>query len=128
MLIVREPAFRRRAAAQPVERTYRLPVDAYETEDSIVLTASVPGVRPEDVEITLDGDTLIIRGQINGLVSDAKYLLRERFHGAFERRLAVNIPVNIETAEASFADGVLKLVLPKAQEARPQRIAVKTVQ
>ena len=130
MLIVREPVYvnRRRAEQQNhTERVYRLPMDAYETEESIVLTASVPGLRPEDMDITLDGDTLIIRGEVNGLQEDVKYLLRERFHGKFERRLAINLPVDIQRAEATFDHGVLTLVLPKAEEAKPRRIEVKAV-
>ena len=129
MIVVREPArVTRQYAAAPrenAEQIYRLPVDAYETEDSIVLTASVPGMHAEDLSITLDDDVLVIRGEINGLQEDAKYLLRERFHGKFERRLTVNVPVEINTAEATFDNGVLQLVLPKAEEAKPVRIAVK---
>ncbi len=128
MLIVREPVYtNRRAAPQQdqTERVFRLPVDAYETEDNFVLTASVPGLHPEDLDITLDGEVLVIRGEINGLKEDAKYLLRERFHGKFERRLSVNAPVNIQGAEATFDHGVLTLVLPKAEEAKPRRIQVK---
>ncbi len=130
MLIVREPVYVNRRRAEQhnhTERVYRLPVDAYETDDSIVLTASVPGLRPEDMDITLDGDTLIIRGEVNGVQEDVKYLLRERFHGKFERRLAINLPVDIQGAEATFDHGVLTLVLPKAEEARPRRIEVKAV-
>ncbi len=130
MFVVREPAYtaRRRAAAQQenAEQIYRLPLDAYETEDSIVLTASVPGMHADDLSITLDDDVLVIRGELNGLEAETNYLLRERFHGKFERRLSVNVPVKIESAEATFDNGVLKLVLPKAEEAKPIRINVKT--
>lgn len=132
MLLVREPVYvnRRRYTAprQTSEAVYRLPVDAYENEDQIVLTASVPGVNPERVQITLDNDTLTIRGEVNGLKEEANYLVHERFHGKFERRLTVNVPVDSAAAEASFDNGVLTLVLPKAAEAKPHRITVKSAQ
>lgn len=130
MFVVREPVYLNRRYARPQreasEQVHRLPLDAYETEESIVLTASVPGLRPDDMEITLDDDTLIIRGEMNGLNADANYILRERFHGKFERRLNINIPVDINAAEATFEHGILTLVLPKAPEARPHRITVRT--
>lgn len=126
ILIRRRPAYN--APAAPAEQVYRLPVDAYTTEDSIVLTASVPGLHPEDVEITVDDDTLTIRGELNGVHNDGRYLLRERFHGKFERRLAINIPVDVSAAQATFENGVLQVVLPKAEEAKPHRIAVRSVE
>jgi HSP20 family protein len=132
-MFVRQPTFvaPRRvyfSAEKPAERVYRLPVDVYANQENIVLTASVPGLRPEDLEITLDDDTLVIRGEMNGLNADAHYLMNERFHGKFERRLTINVPVNISAAEATFDNGVLTLVLPKAEEAKPHRITVKSAE
>ncbi len=132
-MFVRQPSFvnPRRVyfnAEKAVERVYRLPVDVYATEENIILTASVPGLRPEDLEITLDDDTLVIRGETSGVNADAHYLLSERFHGKFERRLTINVPVNIAAAEATFDNGVLNLVLPKAEEAKPHRIVVKSAE
>ncbi|MBZ0296435.1 MAG: Hsp20/alpha crystallin family protein [Anaerolineae bacterium] len=132
MLLVREPVYvnRRRYNAPRTEgeNVYRLPIDAYENENQIVLTASVPGVNPESVEITLDDDTLVIRGEVSGPEAESNYVLRERFHGKFERRLMVNVPVDTNAAEATFDNGVLTLVLPKSAEAKPHRIAVKAAQ
>ena len=127
-MLVRQPYFvtRRRTYQAPEDapQVYRLPVDAYVTEDNLVLTASVPGLSLDDLEITMDDDVLIIRGEINGVEEDAEYILRERFHGKFERRLTVNIPVDINTVEATYNNGLLHLVLPKAEEAKPHRITV----
>lgn len=132
-MLVREPLFinRRLVNYDPpaeTERVYRLPVDAYTTEESIVLTASVPGMKADALNITLDGDTLTIRGELNDLAEAASYVLRERFHGKFERRLTINVPVDIDAAQASVENGVLTLVLPKAETARPHRIAVKVAE
>lgn len=128
MVLVRQPYYVTRRVAQPAaaptERVYRLPVDAYADENNVVLIASVPGLKLEDLEINVDGDELIIRGEINGHEEGVNYILRERFHGKFERRLQINVPVNINAAEATYENGVLRLVLPKAEEAKPHRIAV----
>ncbi len=102
----------------------RLPVDAWITEDALFLTASVAGLRAEDIEITLNDDVLTIRGELQAPAEDIDFVLHERFHGRFERRLTLNVPVDIEAAEASCEDGVLRLRLPKAEAHRPQRIAV----
>ena len=129
-MLVRQPYFtnRRYVRQEPdAERIYRLPIDAIETENSVILTASVAGLHLDDLDITLDDGVLIIRGEVNGVEEEANYLLRERFHGKFERRLHINIPVNIETAEATYDNGILRLVLPKAEEAKPHRIAVNAV-
>lgn len=132
-MLMREPIFlnRRLVNYDPsteAERVYRLPVDVYTTEDAIVLTASVPGMTADVLDITLDGETLIIRGELNGLANNASYVLRERFHGKFERRLTINVPVDINGAQAGIENGVLTLTLPKAAEARPHRITVKTAE
>ena len=102
----------------------RLPVDAWVTEDALFLTASVAGLRAEDIEITLNDDVLTIRGELEAPAEDIEFVLHERFHGRFERRLTLNVSVDIEAAEASCEDGVLRLRLPKAEAHRPQRIAV----
>ncbi len=129
-MLVRQPYFtnRRHVRQTPdAERIYRLPVDAYETADSVILTASVAGLNLDNLDITLDDGVLIISGEVNGVEEEVNYLLRERFHGKFERRLHINIPVNIETAQATYHDGILRLELPKAEEAKPHRIAVNAV-
>ena len=132
-MLMREPVFlnRRLVNYNPsteAERVYRLPVDVYTTENAIVLTASVPGMKADVLDITLDGETLVIRGELSGAVENVSYALRERLHGKFERRLTINVPVDISAAQASIENGVLTLTLPKAEEARPHRIAVKTVE
>lgn len=131
--MIREPIFvTRRRYSRPADerpadaRVYRLPVDVYMDDASIVLTASVPGLNADDLQITMDGEELVIRGEFNDIREDVQYVISERFHGRFERRLQINIPVNIDAAEATFNHGVLTLTLPKAEAARPRTIAVRT--
>ena len=88
--------------------------------------ASLPGVKPEDVEITIEGDTLTIKGEIPEAPENVDYILRERRFGPFSRSLTFNIPVEAGKAEASFRDGLLTLTVPKAEEIKPRTIAVKT--
>ncbi len=103
-----------------------LPMDAYVTEDAIVIRADVPGITPEDLDITLEGDTLAIRGEIQRERDETrKYVLLERPTGKFERTLTINTPIDHDKVEASFKDGVLTLTLAKAEAVKPRQIAVK---
>jgi HSP20 family protein len=109
-----------------IQRTaFALPMDAYTTEDAIVLVADVPGLKPEQLEVTLEGDTLVIRGELNPNTENRSYLLRERLSGKFERTLTINTPIDSARVEATFADGVLTLTLPKAEAVKPRQITVK---
>ncbi|MEW6580279.1 MAG: Hsp20/alpha crystallin family protein [Chloroflexota bacterium] len=104
-----------------------LPMDAYITDEAIVIRADVPGIKPEEIEITLEGDTLAIRGEIRREEnSQRKYVLLERPTGKFERTLNINTPIDHESVEASFKDGVLTLTLPKAETVKPRQITVKS--
>jgi HSP20 family protein len=103
---------------------WQLPLDAYTTEDAIVLKADVPGLKPEELEVTLEGDTLTIRGELKNRVENQNYILRERASGAFERVLTINTPIDTGKVEATFEDGVLTLKLPKAESVKPKQIKV----
>jgi HSP20 family protein len=107
-------------------REARLPIDVYTTDNEIVVTAAVPGVKPEDVEITFEGDTLTLRGQMPQRTENVTYLHAERFHGSFTRTLQLNVPVDADKIEATFENGVLTLVLPKSEAIKPRVIKVKS--
>ena len=103
---------------------WRLPLDAYSTAEEIVIMAAVPGVNPENVEITFEGDVLTIRGEFPGALENVEYLMRERRHGRFSRSLTFNVPVNADAIEATFEHGVLTIVAPKAETVKPKTIKV----
>jgi len=105
-----------------------LALDMYETENDLVVTAALPGVKPDDVEVTITGDALCIRGEIKSESSEenANWLRQERRYGAFARTVALTTPVQADKAEAKFKDGVLTLSIPKAEEAKPKTIKIKT--
>ena len=107
---------------QPV---MRLPLDAYATEDAFVLSAYLPGVNPDAVEITFEGEELTIRGTFAPQPEGVEYLKRELYHGGFERRLAFNVPVNADGIEATYELGVLTLRVPKAEAIKPKQIKVQ---
>ena len=108
--------------AQPV---MRLPLDAYATEDAFVLSAYLPGVNPDAVEITFEGEELTIRGTFAPQSENVEYLKAELYHGGFERRLAFNVPVNADGIEATYELGVLTLRVPKAEAVKPKQIKVQ---
>lgn len=103
------------------------PVDLYETDDEVVVKGSLLGVKPEDVEISVTGDTLTIRGETKEEQEEKKpnYYRQERRYGAFQRSLTLPVRVDADKADAVFEQGVLSLRLPKAAEVRPKTIQVK---
>ncbi len=104
-----------------------LPMDAYITEDAIVIQADVPGISADELDITLEGDALTIRGEIKRQEQDRKqYIMLERPTGKFERTLNINTPIDHDKVEAAFENGVLTLTLPKAEAVKPRQIAVKS--
>jgi len=104
-----------------------LPLDVYTTKDAIVIRAFVPGVKPDEVEITIEGSTVTIRGETKAPKEEGTYLLQEQRYGAFARSLDLAIPAQADKAEASFENGVLTFTIPKAEEIKPKVIKVKSV-
>ena len=113
-----------RQQADSRDRRFRLPIDAYVTPEDIVVVANMPGIKPEDVEIILEGDTLTIRTERPAPLQNVNYVIQERTYGAFQRTLNINVPVDAEKAEAKFENGLLTLTIPKAEAARPKQIKV----
>ena len=108
------------------ERVHLLPVDVYATQNELVIQASVPGLNAEDVEITIEGESVTIKGERKAPLENVDYFIQERRYGPFGRTITLNIPVQAEAAEAVFEKGVLTLTIPKAEEIRPKVITVKS--
>lgn len=104
-----------------------LSVDMYETDEDVVVKTAIPGIDSEDLDISITGDTLTIKGETKSEeeVEEEDYICRERHYGAFSRSLSIPVPVVPEDAEAEMKDGVLTLTLPKAEEVKPKAIEVK---
>lgn len=107
-----------------------LAVDVRETNDAFIVTASVPGVPASAVDITVLGDTVRIRGERHEAKDAAgeagRWLVRERRFGAFERSIALPSAIKSGAADADFNEGVLTITLPKAEEAKPRSIPVRS--
>jgi len=104
----------------------RLPVDFHAKEDEFVLTAEIPGIDPDDIQIEIKDDVLTVKGEVKPETNgDGDYLLREICQGKFWRSLRLPEPVEVEKVEAKFDKGLLKIHLPKAEEARPKTIKIK---
>jgi HSP20 family protein len=103
------------------------PIDMYQEKDNLVVKAALPGVKPEELDITIADNTLTIRGEHKEEqeTKEDDYIHRERYYGAFSRSVAIPMEVKGEKAEASFEEGVLTLTLPKADEIKPRQIKVK---
>jgi len=104
----------------------RIPMDIHADDESYVITAVTPGLKAEDLKIEILGDVVTLRGEIrrDEPERETDYLLRELSYGAFERTLQLPETVDAEKAEASLADGVLTVRLPKTEDARPKQIKV----
>jgi HSP20 family protein len=107
--------------------TLGLALDVAESENEYVVKASLPGVKLNDLEITYSNNTLTIKGEVREEqeLEDALYHLRERSYGSFARSITLPAGVEADKIEANFEVGVLTLRLPKAEEIKPKKIAIK---
>jgi HSP20 family protein len=102
-------------------------LDVYHTPNEVVVKATLPGVKPEDVSIEITGETLTIRGETRAEeeVKEKDYLYPERRYGSFSRSVVLPGGLRTDKAEATMDDGVLTLTIPKAEEVKPKAIKVK---
>jgi len=102
------------------------PVDIFESEQEITLLADMPGVHSDGVTIDVHNDELKVTGEVEPQGSENEtYLLREYETGRFHRHFSLSDRIDQGNISASMKDGVLRLVLPKVERAKPRRIEVK---
>jgi HSP20 family protein len=99
-------------------------VDVYQDKDRFIVVAEVPGMKKEEIDISLHGDTLTISGERKSQEKEGDKFRTERFFGQFQRSLTLPSAVDVEKVKASYKDGILEVVLPKAEEAKPKQIPV----
>ncbi len=104
-----------------------LPVDVYETDDEVVVEASLPGLKPEEVAVSVIGDRLTIKAEskTEEANEEQNYYRKERRNRAFERALTLPVEVDADEAKATFENGELSLHLPKTAAEKPTTIEVK---
>jgi HSP20 family protein len=102
------------------------PVDIYETGDSVVLKAELPGVNPDDVEIRVEGSTLYLKGErkFEKEVKEENLHRVERSYGAFTRSFSLPNTINSDKVKAEYQNGILTLTMPKREEAKPRTIKI----
>ena len=105
------------------------PVNVYERDDEFLLTAELPGTRPEDLEVLISGGVLTIKGRRTGPegIPDDRYRRQERPRGVWQRSLTLPDHIHEEKLAAEFTNGVLCIRLPKAHENQPRQIPVVNV-
>ncbi|MCX7824670.1 MAG: Hsp20/alpha crystallin family protein [Verrucomicrobiae bacterium] len=103
------------------------PMDIYETKDELVVQCEVPGLKQEDINVTVHDDTLVVEGERkqSSEVKEENYYRMERWTGKFYRAIDLPHTVDSEKIRATYESGVLKVVLPKKPEAKPKQIQVK---
>ena len=103
-----------------------LPLDIYRTADALVVKAALPGVKPEDVQVTVEGDSLTIAGEFRDEHSEDErgYVFRELRRGSFSRTVQLPNDIAADHAQAHYDNGVLSLTLPRREEARPRQIRI----
>src|SRR5512141_965953 len=102
-------------------------IDMYQTDNEIVLKASIPGIKAEEVQINITGDVLTLKGEVKQEEErkEKAWHIREQRFGSFERSVALPTAVKSDKAEAVFENGILTITLPKADEVKAKKINIK---
>ncbi len=106
-------------------RIMQLPINVWSDEDNFFINAYLPGVQPENVDITMEGDELRVSGEFAQPQGEVNFIKQELYHGKFQRELTFNTPVNVDEISAKFENGQLMLTVPKAETVKPRRIEVQ---
>lgn len=101
-------------------------VDMIETDNDLVVKATLPGVKAEDIDVSVVENTLTIRGETKTEqeAKDGDYIRREQHYGTFCRQLVLPVPVQVDKSDAKLENGVLVLTMPKAEEVKPKQIKI----
>lgn len=101
-------------------------LESYLDNDHLVIRADLPGIDPKDLEVTVSGDVLTVRGKRERTSEEKKrdYLQREVFYGSFERSITLPQGVNAEQIKASYKNGVLELTVPAPKELSPRKVPI----
>jgi HSP20 family protein len=103
-------------------------LNIWSSENGLTITAEVPGVTAENIEISVVGETLTLSGtrNPNQVSEETRYHRQERGNGRFNRTVQLPYPVDVKKVEATFKNGVLQMTLPRAEEDKPKKIVVKS--
>jgi HSP20 family protein len=117
----------RTSEERPLRGSWVPAINILEREDSMVITADLPGLKAEDVDVTVEEGTLTIRGErkLEEVAEGETYHRVERLYGVFERTFTLPNSVDVEKIEARFSNGEMTLTLPKREESKPRSVKIK---
>ncbi|MCJ7753534.1 MAG: Hsp20/alpha crystallin family protein [Thermoanaerobaculales bacterium] len=117
----------RTSEERPLRGSWVPAINILEREDSMVITADLPGLKAEDVEVTVEEGTLSIRGErkLDEASEGETYHRVERLYGIFERTFTLPNSIDVEKIEARFSNGEMVLTLPKREESKPRSVKIK---
>lgn len=120
-------AWNREPGEEMKEGIWQPPVDIFEDKDEVVIKVELPGIDQKDIDIKIEDNTLTIRGERkhDDSVKKENYHRIERFYGSFQRSFALPQNINQNGIKATCEKGVLSVILPKAEEAKPKQIKVE---
>jgi HSP20 family protein len=120
-------AWNRETGEELKEGIWQPPVDIYEDANTVTIKAELPDVEQKDVEVKIEDNTLILRGErkLDQSVKKENYHRIERYYGSFQRTFALPLTIDQEKVKASCDKGVLTIILPKREETRPKQIHVE---
>lgn len=110
-----------------------MPLDVYATDDHVVITAAVPGMNPDNLQLTVHQNTVTLSGSLSSVADteetkNATWYVRELPSGTYRRSITLPFAVDADQASASFEQGILRVVLPKAEASKPKQISIHTGQ
>lgn len=113
------------STAADVGQTMRaMPLDVYRSGDHVVLHCDLPGIDPGSLDVGVDGRTLTIRAERSPRAQDVEWFTHERHTGTFVRQLTLGQGLDLEHIDATYADGVLSVSVPVAEQAKPRKVTV----
>ena len=120
-------AWNRETGEEVKEGIWQPPVDIYEDANTVTIKAELPDVEQKDVEVKIEDNTLILRGErkLDQSIKKENYHRLERYYGSFQRTFALPLTIDQEKVKASCDKGVLTIILPKMEETRPKQINVE---
>jgi HSP20 family protein len=117
---------RRSEAWRSNRRSYPL-MNVWTSEDGVVIDCELPGANPEDLEISVQGDELTLKGKVNAVepAEGDTFHRRERPRGEFTRTLELPFRANTDAVKANYKNGILRLAVPRSEEEKPRKIAIE---
>ena len=128
-----DPLVRTLTSTQRTVGSFTIPVDVFATDSEVFVIATAPGLSPEGLEVSIDGEALTLSGTVPNVAQSteaegATWYLKENAHGQFRRTVTLPVEVDADKAEANVQHGVLRLRMPKAEAARPRQIKVRSLE